>query len=99
MKHTPPPWRVTEKQHPTLSSIVQFRIDSPTRALMFLGEVWNKERPDDPTPLEEVRANFTLASCAPDLLEALEWIVANASSRRWNACREKARAALAKVPS
>lgn len=71
--HTPGPWRFTESKHPKYKDATQFAIESPSRAAMFLGDVWESKQDQGAT--DEVRANFQLAAAAPELLDALRLLV------------------------
>ncbi len=87
-KHTPGPWKHTYM--PRLSVI-----HGPNGEHVADTGAWR----DDEHP--EMRANAHLIAAAPDLLEALEVLIANAEvnydARQWLDGKAKARAAIAKA--
>lgn len=66
---TPGPWRFVKQSHLRYPTCTQFVIDSKTRKLMFVAEVWPTN--DDPHILEEVEANTRLVAAAPTMHQAL----------------------------
>lgn len=71
--HTPGPWRFRESKDPKHKAITHFVIESPSRAAMFLGDVWESKQDQGAT--DEIRANFRLVAAAPELLDALHLLV------------------------
>ena len=93
-KHTPGPWTVYEDaEEPTFT--VQHEI-----APSYYIPIWGKLFASNP-PSDEDKANIQLIKAAPDMLEALEDIIADAEYLALvgdnHARRMKAKAAIAKA--
>ncbi len=91
-KHTPGPWAVADLPH----SIV-VRTESPKKSKFGASRyaaIGGFDR-SDPEQLAEAMANARLIAAAPDLLEALEFVIRGVPDT-WEGA-QKARAAIAKA--